>query len=105
MFKNSKYSLCPTGYTNLDTFRFYEAIKSGSLPIIPKETPFQPFNYYSEIYDIDQRIVLDLFTNSNIENIIKSISNKDYFFILKNLERSIELKNKIVRDILTKHCI
>ena len=105
LFKNSKYSLCPTGYTNLDTFRFYEAITSGSIPIVPKETPFQPFNYYSEIYDIDQRIVLDLFTKSNIKNIIKSISNKDYYLILKNLRRSIELRNKIVKKILNKYCI
>jgi len=103
MFKNSKYSLCPAGHVNLETFRFYEIIKSGSLPIIPNETPFQPFNYYSKIYNIDQRIVLNLFTKLNIQNITKSISNKDYYLILKNLRRSIELKNKKVRDFLNNY--
>jgi hypothetical protein len=103
MFKNSKYSLCPAGHVNLETFRFYEIIKSGSLPIIPNETPFQPFNYYSKIYNIDQRIVLNLFTKLNIKNITKSISNKDYYLILKNLRRSIELKNKKVRDFLNNY--
>ena len=100
MFKNSNYSLCPTGHVNIETFRFYEIIKSGSLPIIPKETPFQPFNYYSKIYDVDQRIVVDLYTNFNIENIIKSISVEDYYLILKNLVKSIELKNKKIKDFL-----
>jgi hypothetical protein len=105
MFKNSNYSLCPTGHVNLETFRFYEIIRSGSLPIIPKETPFQPFNYYSKIYDVDPRIVVDLYTNFNIKNIIKSISVKDYYLILKNLVRSIELKNKKVKDFLNVHFI
>jgi hypothetical protein len=77
ILRNSKYVLCPSGHVNLDTFRFYEIIKSGALPIIPKETPFQPFNYCSKIYDVDQRIVLDLFTKPDVDNIVKSISNKD----------------------------
>ena len=105
MLKNSNYSLCPAGTSNIETFRFYEIIKSGSLPIIPKETPFQPFAYYSKIYDIDQRIVVDLYNNFNIKNIIKSISVKDYYLILKNLVRSIELKNKKVKDLLNDHYV
>ena len=100
ILKNSKYSLCPTGHINLDTFRFYEIIKSGALPIIPKETPFQPFNYYSEIYGVDQRIILGLFTKPNVDKIVKSISNKDYYLILKKLRKSIKEKNKKVKDML-----
>jgi hypothetical protein len=100
MLKNSKYSLCPSGHMNLDTFRFYEIIKSGALPIIPKETPFQPFNYYSEIYDADQRIFVNLFTELNIKNVFKSISNKDYYLILKNVRNSIKEKNKKIKKLI-----
>jgi hypothetical protein len=85
---------------NLDTFRFYEIIKSGALPIIPKETPFQPFNYYSEIYDADQRIFVNLFTELNIKNVFKSISNKDYYLILKNVRNSIKEKNKKIKKLI-----
>ena len=35
-----------------------------------------------------------------IENIIKSISVEDYYLILKNLVKSIELKNKKIKDFL-----
>lgn len=101
--KYSKYILCPTGYVNLDTFRFYEIIKSGSLPIVPKETPFQPFNYFSKIYNLDERITVNLFTEENIQNKIKSISNKDYYLILKKLRKSIETKNKRIKDLLDKY--
>jgi hypothetical protein len=103
ILKNSKYSLCPTGYINLDTFRFYEIIKSGSLPILPKETPYQPFNYYSKIYNVDQRVFINSYTKINIKKKIENISNKDYKLILKNLQKSILLKNKKIKFFLSKY--
>lgn len=104
VLKKSKYSLCPTGHINLDCFRFYEIIKSGSLPLVPKETPFQPFNYYSKLYDLDQRISIDLYTKKQIQKTINSISDDDYEIILNRLKSSIELKNRAVKDLLKKYC-
>lgn len=101
--KNAKYALCPAGYVNLDTFRFYEILKSGLLPIVPQETPFQPFNYFSKLYNLDKKIVINLFTNKNIKKKINSISNKEYYLILKKLRKSIEIKNKKIKDLIEKY--
>lgn len=40
---NSKFTLCPDGNVNIDTFRFWEAIEFGSIPVIVPRTNFPYF--------------------------------------------------------------
>lgn len=40
--KRSKYTLCPRGY-GAQSFRFYEAIQLGSVPVYIYDTPWLPF--------------------------------------------------------------
>jgi hypothetical protein len=44
MFMHSKFAICPIGQGNLDTFRFYEALEAGCIPVVLNATPEQPYN-------------------------------------------------------------
>lgn len=46
MLLNSIFALCPKGWWNLDSFRIYEALECGAIPIVEKE----PLDYFSEFY-------------------------------------------------------
>ena len=37
---------CPTGWWNLDSFRVYEALEAGCIPIVEKK----PFDYFSKLF-------------------------------------------------------
>ena len=44
MFLQSKFALCPVGNINLDTFRLYEALECGCIPVVTKKTQFQNYD-------------------------------------------------------------
>lgn len=48
----SKYVLCPSGSMVCDTFRIYEAIEAGAIPITDKRCPRDPqdYDYWDETY-------------------------------------------------------
>ena len=94
LLKQSQFALCPNGHVNQDCFRFYEIICAGSLPIIPKGTPYQPFGYYSAIYDVDPRLVVKTFHVNKVKRQIESIPEKDREQILHRLRISIAKKNE-----------
>lgn len=39
----SKFAICPLGQCNLDTFRFYEALECGCVPVVVGNTPEQAY--------------------------------------------------------------
>lgn len=41
ILEHSKFAVCPIGQCNLDTFRFYEALESGTVPVVIGNTPEQ----------------------------------------------------------------
>lgn len=47
----SKYVICPAGSMCVDSFRFYEAMECGSIPITDKRSPRDSpdFNYWREV--------------------------------------------------------
>jgi hypothetical protein len=86
--------LCPNGHVNQDCFRFYEIICAGSLPIIPKSTPYQPFGYYQAIYDVDPRLVVKTFHVNEVKRQIELIPLSDREQILNRLRISVAKKNE-----------
>jgi hypothetical protein len=93
LLKQSQFALCPNGHVNQDCFRFYEIICAGSLPIIPKSTPYQPFGYYQDIYDVDPRLVVKTFHVKEVKKQIDAIPVNDREQILNRLRISVAKKN------------
>lgn len=48
----SRYVFCPSGSMNCETFRMYEAMECGSIPITDCRSPrdAEGFNYWNEVY-------------------------------------------------------
>jgi len=101
LLKQSQFALCPNGHVNQDCFRFYEIICAGSLPIIPKSTPYQPFGYYQAIYDVDPRLVVKTFHVNEVKRQIGSIPEKDREQILNRLRISIAKKNEQAKNAIS----
>jgi Exostosin family len=37
--ESSQFTLCPQGHVNIDSFRFYEALEAGSIPVVLERAP------------------------------------------------------------------
>ena len=42
----SMFIPCPMGNLNIDTYRFFEALEAGAIPLILKSHAWQPYSYY-----------------------------------------------------------
>lgn len=73
----SKFVICPAGSMCVDSFRFYEAIECGAIPITEKRAPRdkETFNYWSECGVEFQWAPLDKWETLNLV-----IRNADEFY-------------------------
>lgn len=61
----SKFALCPIGQGNIDTFRFYEAMEAGCIPVVLSRTNEQPYrpSYWHAVFmlpsDYDVPIIMN----------------------------------------------
>jgi hypothetical protein len=80
----SKFTLCPRGY-GATSFRLYEAMQLGSIPVfIYHGTPYIPF---SDVIDWNKLAILVEYKDiNNIDNILKSISEEKYQYMLNYIE-------------------
>ena len=70
----STFSLCPRGY-GATSFRLYEAMQLGAIPVyIYTNEPYIPFSF--DLNWNDFCVLIDSKSISNIDNILKSISNE-----------------------------
>jgi hypothetical protein len=90
--RNSIFTLAPAGYGKW-TYRFFQAINWGSIPVMISDDYIKPFSEY---------IPYDLFSVTipeedilNVDNILRNISPKEIEFYQKNL--------KLYQDKFTKH--
>ena len=51
LMKQSKYVLCPIGHCNIDSFRVYEALEAGAIPITISITSMQRWLYWDQLFD------------------------------------------------------
>lgn len=56
LLQSSKFALCPIGQGNIDSFRFYEALEAGAIPVVLANTPYQvyPSSYWHAIFPMHQ---------------------------------------------------
>jgi hypothetical protein len=54
LFAYSKFALCPVGQGNLDTFRFYEALEAGCVPVVVESSEAQPYDYWERMFPHEQ---------------------------------------------------
>lgn len=52
MLKESKFALCPIGQGNIDSFRVYEALEAGAVPVAVSRTAAQPYDYWSGLFAV-----------------------------------------------------
>jgi len=81
----SKFSLCPRGY-GATSFRLYEAMQLGAVPIyIYDSEPYIPFS--NEINWNDICILIKSNNLSNLDTILKGLSEENYLNKIKNIEK------------------
>lgn len=53
--------LCPVGHYNLDTFRVYEALEAGAVPVVLSTSQDQDYGYFEGLFGVtseEVRVVL-----------------------------------------------
>lgn len=56
MMESSKFAICPPGQGNLDTFRVYEALEAGCIPVVLGNAPLQHYGvqtYWGSVFGGD----------------------------------------------------
>jgi len=102
---SSKFVLSPNGHSSQDCFRFYETVRAGALPLISAETPFQPFGYLSNLFNLDRRLLLKNFSSNEVLKSIESIDPSEYTRLLDSLVVSIDKTNKYAKNIIHSACL
>lgn len=72
--RRSRFTLCPRGY-GLQSFRLYEAIQLGSIPVFVYDKPFFPFENFIDWDSFCVRVHLDEINNlkDKLENISEDV--------------------------------
>lgn len=73
---SSKFTLCPVGQGNIDSFRVYEACEAGSIPIVLANTSIQnysPASYWQFIFPMWKTEIPFVMANSMQECLQKTI--------------------------------
>lgn len=62
IMRQSTYVICPAGSMCVDSFRVYEALECGAIPIVDKRSPRDPegFNYWDETYGINKMSLIQV---------------------------------------------
>lgn len=53
MLKRSRFVLCPVGHGNLDTFRLYETLEAGAIPVVVMTSALQPKDYWCHVFQCE----------------------------------------------------
>jgi hypothetical protein len=52
ILSNSVYSPCPIGNVNIDSYRLFESLEAGAIPMIIHSHAGQPYNYYHQLLGV-----------------------------------------------------
>lgn len=96
----SKFVICPAGSMCVDSFRVYEAIKCGAIPITDKRAPRDPegFNYWDEVYPNNG--LLQVNNWSELSSIMYDVVGKHILYDRDGLwfeQYEKELENKLLK--------
>lgn len=75
----SEYVICPAGSMCVDSFRLYEAMECGAIPITDRRAPRDPegFNYWHSVYIKNRIITLTSWTQLPV--ILRDVRYPDYY--------------------------
>ena len=93
---NSKFTICPRGNAP-DTFRLYDSIYAGSIPIVVKE-------HFHDLKIFENIPILFLNNESDFKDLTSDFLNKKYIELrskLKNYYKSLDF-NIIIREMKAK---
>jgi hypothetical protein len=100
----SKYVICPSGSMCVDSFRLYEAMECGAIPITDRRAPRDPddFNYWDNVFDVnnvwwvDSWIELEIPRQTVISKFVFDLSpsrdNNDWWLVYKK-----DIEQKLLR--------
>lgn len=60
------------GNYNIDSFRLYESLECGCIPLVPKKTLFQNYDYYDMLFGVKTPFVKIEYWK-NVENVINDL--------------------------------
>lgn len=69
---NTLFIPCPMGNYNIDSFRLYESLECGCIPLVPKKTLFQNYDYYDMLFGVKTPFVKIEYWK-NVENVINDL--------------------------------
>ncbi len=103
----SKYVICPAGSMCVDSFRLYEAIECGAVPITDYRSPRDPedFNYWAEvhpknkIYTVKDWNILTHMFGDETDSTFKSDEN--YQILLRDNDWWFDYKKDLERKLIS----
>lgn len=101
MFQQSIFAFCPSGNSNIETFRIYEAMYNGCIPLVYNEDPDIIKNFKS-MFDLE----LPCFFCTSLEDMIVIMKNKEHNIeqIRKQCFSWLEKQNYIIRNNIIQAC-
>lgn len=81
----SKYVICPSGSFVPESFRLYEAMECGAIPITDARSPAheKDFNYWNEVYPQHKLITLNYWHEDPLKYILTMPNSNDWWFKYK----------------------
>ncbi len=94
----SHYVICPAGSMCVDSFRLYEAIECGAIPITDVRAPRDPedFNYWDEVYPSSKVITVKNWSDLNVldmAGILPVATHRNYWWYTYKVELEKKLLN------------
>lgn len=93
----SKYVICPSGSFTPESFRLYEAMECGAIPITDARAPVhaKDFNYWNNTYRYHKLITVNFWEPNTLKEIMTLPNSNEWWFIYKKgiEEKLIEFAN------------
>lgn len=89
----SKYVICPSGSFTAESFRLYEAMECGAIPIVDARSPVnsKDFNYWNEVYPKHKLITVNYWDEKALSAILNIPNDNNWWHQYKK-----ELEEKLI---------
>lgn len=90
----SKFALCPIGQGNIDTFRIYEAMEAGCIPVVISRTTEQPYqpSYWHALFMVPPSFEIPFIIGDTWDQCIESME-----VLLQNPIKYYDLQQKMTQ--------
>lgn len=76
LMRDSKFAICPIGQGNIDSFRVYEALEAGAIPIVVASTQAQPYqpSYWHAIFPWMRAVTIPMLIHRDWHDAAKTMA-------------------------------